>query len=108
MKKGLNILIVLVGIFILGACGSSSKADYTTQEAEKVLVDGGSIDGKTVSITVDKLAPQSAFGYNIQTGEHMNFVSSENPKVETGDKLIVKVNKVESVMGSWIITYDKQ
>ncbi|EMF0589562.1 TPA: hypothetical protein QFP75_001182 [Enterococcus faecium] len=111
MKKFIKIIFVgvLVSLFLVG-CSSNSqekKADYTTEQAEEALNNGESIDGKTVKITVDKLVPDSAFGYNIQTGEHLNFVSSENPNVKEGDSLVVKVTKVESTLGSFIITYTK-
>ncbi|MCL4608348.1 hypothetical protein LQ042_09370 [Enterococcus faecium] len=111
MKKIIKIIFVgvLVSLFLVG-CSSNSqekKADYTTEQAEEALNNGESIDDKTVKITVDKLVPDSAFGYNIQTGEHLNFVSSENPNVKEGDSLVVKVTKVESTLGSFIITYTK-
>ena len=111
MKKIITgFFIGILALLLFTGCGSSTKeekADYTTEQAEKALNDGESIDGKTVKITVDKLVPNSAFGYNIQTGEHLNFVSSENPNVKEGDSLVVKVSKVESTLGSFIITYTK-
>ncbi|WP_430597008.1 hypothetical protein [Enterococcus sp. DIV0174] len=111
MKKVVKVVFIgMLALLFLAGCGSSSKeqkADYTTEQAEKALNEGKSIDGKTVKITVDELVPDSAFGYNIQTGEHLNFVSSENPKVEKGDTLVVKVTKVESMLGSFIISYEK-
>lgn len=108
MKKYIKMLFVgLVCLLFLAACGSSGpKADYTTKEAEQTLNDGKSIEGKTVEIKVDKLVPDSAFGYNIQTGDHLNFVSSENPNVKEGETLIVKVTSVKSVMGSYVINYE--
>ena len=66
------------------------------------------LEGKTVAVTVDEFVPDSAVGYNIQTGEHLNFVSSENPDVKKGDKVILKAKKIESTLGSFIITYEKQ
>lgn len=110
MKKIVRVMLVsLVGLFILGACGSKEiKADYTTEEAETALNDGKSIDGKTVSITVDKFIPDGTLGYTIWSGEHLNLISSTNPKVKEGDKIVVKVKKVENVLGSWLISYEKQ
>lgn len=109
MKKIVRVMLVsLVGLFILGACGSKEiKPDFTTEEAETALNDGKSIDGKTVSITVDKFIPDGTLGYTIWSGEHLNLISSTNPKVEEGDKIIVKVKKVESSLGSWFISYEK-
>ncbi|MFC7364526.1 MULTISPECIES: hypothetical protein [Bhargavaea] len=106
MKK--LILILLAGVFLLGACSSTPEPDYTTEQLESALNDGENPEGKIVSVKVDELVPDSAFGYNIQTGEHLNFVSSENPDVKVGDEIVVKVEKVESLMGSYIITYEQQ
>lgn len=105
---------ILIGLFfcvLLVGCGKSyanNPRGISTVQAEKELNDGKDLEGKLVDITVDKIEPKSAFGYNIQTGKHLNFVSTENPKVKIGDKLIVNIKKVESVAGSFIITYDKQ
>ncbi|KRL99744.1 hypothetical protein [Liquorilactobacillus satsumensis] len=108
MKKIRMVFIVLLSVLFLVSCGTAKKADYTTVQAEQALNKGKSIDGKTVKIKVDKLVPNSAFGYNIETGKHLNFVSSENPKVKKGQSIIVKVKKVESSLGSYIITYSKE
>lgn len=105
MKK-LSVLLLALGL--LTACGGASEPDYTTEQFEEALLNGEDLSGKTVSVTVDELVPDSAFGYNIQTGEHLNFVSSKNPNVKKGDEIVVKVEEVESVLGSFIITYEKQ
>lgn len=104
MKK---IAILIFAALLLTACGSA-EPDYTTEQFETALKNGNNAEGKNVSITVDKLVPDSAFGYNIQTGEHLNFVSSSHPNVKEGDELIVKVEEVESVLGSFIIKYKQQ
>lgn len=110
MKKIVRVLLVsLVGLFILAACGSKEiKPDFTTEEAETALNDGKSIDGKTVKITVDKFIPDGTLGYTIWSGEHLNFISSTNPEVKEGDEIVVKVKKVENALGSWLISYEKQ
>lgn len=111
MKKiGRSILLIMALVLLtisISACGQK-KADYTTAKAESALNAGKDLTGKTVKITVDKLVPNSAFGYNIETGKHLNFVSSENPKVKKGDTLIVKVKKTTSSLGSFVITYTKE
>lgn len=111
MKKIIKFLTLILALssvgIVLTACGSSTpKADYTEVKAEKALNAGKDIKGKNVSIEVAKLEPRSAFGYNIEAGKHLNFVSEENPDVKVGDKLIVKVKKVKSVIGSFVINYD--
>ena len=110
MKRVIRVLLTGVfSLFILSACGTKEvKPDYTTKEAETALNDGRSIDGKTVEITVDKFVPDGSLGYTIWSGEHLNFISSSNPSVKEGDKIIVKVKEVQNTLGSWIITYDKQ
>lgn len=106
--KRLILLLVSASLF-LTACGSKeAEPDYTTKEFEEALNNGEDLTGKTVLITVDALEPSSAFGYNIQTGEHLNFVSPGNPNVKEGDELLVKVEEVASIMGSFIINYKKQ
>jgi ribosomal protein S17 len=111
MKK----LIVLLSSFmvfalLLAGCGTSKtiKADYTTTQFETALNKGDNLNGKTVSVKVDNFVPNSAFGYNIEAGKHLNFVSSDNPNVKKGDILIVKVTKVASALGSYVISYEKQ
>ena len=91
-------------------CGNKQGiiADYPDEKVfETALVNGENMEGKTVDICVANLETQSIYGYNIWAGEHLNFVSEKNPGVETGDKLTVKVKEVKSVLGSWIISYEK-
>lgn len=109
MKKlKLVFTTLFVGLFLV-ACGATVKeADFTTIEAEAALNNGEDINGKTVEITVDEYVPDGALGYTIQTGEHLNFVSSDNPNVEKGDTLTVKVVKTENVLGSFVMSYEKQ
>ncbi len=111
MKKNLGVCLVSVGICLfLTACGSEAKqaeVDYTVEEAENALNNGESINGQVVDVTVDQFVPNSTFGYNIQSGAHMNFVSNKNPNVAEGDTVTIHVKEVENVLGSYIITYDE-
>ena len=105
MKK----LLMLIGIVFLVACGSeATEPDYTTEQLEVALNNGDDPIGKVVTVEVEEFVPDSAFGYNIQAGEHLNFVSNDNPNVEKGDQIIVEVTEVQSAMGSFIINYEKQ
>ncbi len=89
-------------------CGKKVSVDYKDAKSfETALNNGEDLTGKTVTFTADELEPQSAFGYNIFAGEHLNFVSQENPNIKVGEEITVKVTKVESLMGSWIISYEK-
>ncbi|HAP3800884.1 TPA: hypothetical protein IUT97_001880 [Enterococcus faecalis] len=109
MKKINYFISTLILIIIVTACGTKeAKPDYTTNEAETALNNGEDLTGKTVQFTVDKYVPDGSLGYTIQTGEHLNFISTENPNVKSGDTVIAKIKKVENLMGSWIITFDKK
>ncbi|MHC9536276.1 hypothetical protein ACVQ8P_00510 [Dellaglioa sp. BT-FLS60] len=106
MKKIISLLGILgVSILLLSACGNKTKPDYTTNKAESTLNNGTDINGKTVEFKVSEAVPNSAAGYNLQTGKHLNFVSDSNPKVKKGDTVTVKVKDAKSAFGSWMITY---
>ena len=110
MKKLLAILMSLTLVLSLAACGEKVevKPDYEDTVAfEQALNDGQDLTGKTVVVTVNELVPNSAFGYNIQAGENLNFCSPDNPNVKAGDTLTVKVAEVTSLLGSYIINYEK-
>ena len=110
MKKTIAVLLalcILAGCFT--ACGKKEVVldyeDVTIFEAD--LNKGENLVGKTVKFTVDKFVPDGAFGYTIQTGEHLNFCSSKNPGVKDGDVVSVKVTEVQSLLGSYIISFEK-
>ncbi|MGF9891428.1 hypothetical protein ABEX78_22455 [Priestia megaterium] len=109
MKKiGLLLSASLLFLLVLAGCGNTEPDyDYTTKQFEAALNKGEDLEGKTVSVDVSKIVPNSAFGYNIQAGEHLNFVSADNPNVKEGEKVILKVEEVKSMMGSFVITYEK-
>jgi predicted RNA-binding protein with TRAM domain len=111
MKKLLvGLLSSFMVLLLLAGCGSNKtvKAEYTTKQFETALNKGDNLEGKTVSVKVNKLVPNSAFGYNIEAGKHLNFVSPDNPNVKKGETLILKVTKVASALGSYVISYEKQ
>lgn len=111
LKKAIkhSIAFALAAIMIiLCSCGSATPVDYENEVTfEAALNNGENLVGKTVRFTALELRPQSIFGYNIFAGEHLNFVSTENPGVNVGDIVTAKVTKVESILGSWIIGYEK-
>lgn len=109
MKKYWSILVTAFLFVLLVGCGSKNvEPDYTTEEAETALNDGEDLVGKTVSFTVDTYVPDGTLGYTIQTGEHLNFISQDDPKVKEGDKIVAKINEVKNVLGSFVIKYEKQ
>lgn len=104
-------IILLTAIIVFGLCSCKSKevnVDYWTAKSfESALNEGEDLTGKVVQFTVDELHPDSAFGYNLWAGEHLNFISAGDPKVKAGSKMTVKVVEVTEILGSWFITYEK-
>ncbi|MDR0199959.1 MAG: hypothetical protein LBI43_05210 [Streptococcaceae bacterium] len=86
---------------------SANQADLTDSEFENELNAGKKLNGKKVEFTVTDIQPQMLLGFDLDAGQHLNFVSYSNPGYKVGDKLIVRVDYVESFMGSWIIKYTK-
>ena len=107
MKKLSMVLAVLVMSVAMVGCSGGYVADYTTEEFEQALINGEDVTGKRVVVKVKRFEPQSAFGFNMIAGENLNFVSAENPNVQEGDEIVVTVDRVASMMGSFIITYTK-
>jgi len=102
---------ILICITLVGSLTACKKdpiiLDYANAIVyEQALNDGTDTTGKIVYFVVDSINPNSAFGYNLTAGEHLNFCSSTNPNVNVGDGLTVKVKEVKSFIGSYIIYYD--
>ncbi|WP_106498371.1 hypothetical protein [Lentibacillus sp. Marseille-P4043] len=111
MKRilGVGIMFLVVLVVTLAGCGDTKvEPDYTAEEFEAALNEGENLEGKIVSVKVNKFVPDSAFGYNIQAGEHLNFISSDNPDVKAGDEIIVEVESVKSALGSYMVSYKKK
>ena len=104
MTRKLVGILLMICLFMVG-CDGVVKFDYTTEELEEALLNGENVEGMTVEVTVRAIEPDSAFGYNMQAGEHLNFVSAVNPETDEGDSKIVKIDRVASMFGSFIITY---
>lgn len=111
MKKFLAMILVVFAMAVAG-CGAAGAAkvvvDYGDAESfEADLVKGENLEGKTVMFVAGEVQPQSAYGYDVWAGEHLNFVSSRNPDIKEGDTVCVKVTTIESQLKSWIINYEK-
>ena len=105
--KNIAILILVVLTISIFISCSNASIDYpNVEDFELALNEGEDLTGKSVTFTVDDLVPNSAFGYNMQAGEHLNFCSSSNPNVKEGDTVTVKVIEISSLMGSYIIKYE--
>ena len=109
LNRGIAVLLAAVLICLLSACGQSQiPLDYGDEIAfEADLNAGKNLVGKTVSFVAAELHSQSISGYDVWAGEHLNFISSENPDIEVGQTVTVKVTAVESAIGSWFIGYEK-
>ena len=111
MKNRFFLFLTALVFCILTACrGGETRPiiDYGDAESfEAALNAGENLEGKIVSFEAKELKPQSAMGYNIWAGEHLNFISSRNPDIKIGDYVTVKVTSIESMLGSWFIKYEK-
>lgn len=85
---------------IVDAIDYPNEADF-----EKDLNAGHNLTGKTVTFVVFDFKPTSALGYNLWAGEHLNFVSAFHPNREKGDIVSVRVENVQNINGSWVISY---
>ncbi|SCY77274.1 hypothetical protein SAMN02910292_02866 [Lachnospiraceae bacterium XBB2008] len=108
-SRVIGVLTLLVMIMGLYGCGiSKTPIDYGDAEAfEAALNAGENLEGKVVRFTALEFHPDSASGYNVWAGEHLNFISSRNPDIKAGDTVVVRADTIESIMGSWFITYEK-
>lgn len=107
MKKSILVLSLILVVGMLFGCTGGYIADYSTEEFEAALNEGEDVTGKTVVVKVSKMDPNSKLGYTMQAGEHLNFVSAENPGVKDGEEIVVTVDRVAFLFGSYIITYKK-
>lgn len=108
-KKVMGVMIAFIMLLSLFGCGSNQVvADYGNAEAfEAALNNGENLEGKVVSFTAGEVHPDSALGYNVWAGEHLNFISSRNPDIKEGDTVTVRTTTIESSLGSWLISYEK-
>lgn len=108
MKKIIQVCLIIVFILcFLTGCNSKQVIDYGDAKSfETALNAGNNLEGKIVRFKAMELHPNSAWGYNVWSGEHLNFVSSRNPNIKEGDEVIVKCKTIENILGSWIISYE--
>lgn len=113
-KIRLGIVVLLASAMLsllLCSCGGGSggtEVDYGDAQAfEEALNRGENLENKTLMFTVTELHPDSALGFNVCGGEHLNFISGRNPDLKVGDTAGVKATEITSLLGSWIIKYEK-
>ncbi len=111
MRKALTLMFatfLLLGS-LTGCKRNKETIDVDYENAavyEQALNDGEDTTGKTVKFIVDSIHTGGLYPYDIWAGEHLNFISEEDPKVKNGKEITVKITDVESFLGSWIIKYE--
>lgn len=93
---------------------SSDNTDYqidfdNAEEFENALNDGNDVNGKVVRFEVLEYKPDSALGHNCWAGEHLNFISSSELTVSSGDVVVGRIKSKPSktfLSGSWKIEYE--
>lgn len=66
--------------------------DYNSdQEAREALDAGKDLEGKIIKITVARQKTNDV-ATGLYTDSHLAFISKENPNVENGETIIVKIN----------------
>lgn len=122
MRKILSLALALLLTLALTSCGSetqngssskketatkSIKVDYENEvDFEKALNDGVDVTGKTVRFTADEIHPDSMVGFDIWSGEHLNFVSESDPGIKQGQIVTAKIVKFTTQIGSWYLSYE--
>ncbi|PPA67006.1 hypothetical protein [Lactococcus lactis] len=86
---------------------SSTTVDFkTAAEFESALNSSQDTTGKVVTFTVDNVVPDGELGYTVWAGEHLNFISTEVLNWKSGETHTVRVKKVASSLGSYMITFE--
>jgi len=111
IRTGIVVFLVSAMLsLLLCSCGGGpggTEVDYGDAAAfEEALNRGENLENKTLMFTVTELHPDSALGFNVCGGEHLNFISSRNPDLKVGDTAGVKATEITSLLGSWIIKYE--
>jgi|GEM_PF-703747 len=105
----LSVLFVLALALCSCSCGKKT-ADIDYGDAisfEIMLNEGEDMKEKVVQFTADDVKTDTAYGYNIWAGKHLNFISSANPNIKEGDTITARVTSTRMNSGSWFIEYEK-
>ena len=85
----------------------SVSIDYENErDFEIALNKGENVIGKVVQFTVDSVHPDSAVGFNLWAGEHLNFTTSFPIDIHAHDVVVAKISNVITRMGSWLVSYE--
>ena len=115
MKKiaagfGVLLISVIIGMFNSYPLKNKKEAPNSTYESEeafeKDLNDGYDLKDTTVTFRVREVHPDSAFGFNLWSGEHLNFLFSESQSAKTGDTVTVRVEEIKKRFGVYLVYCD--
>ena len=105
MKKVLALLLTAALIACLFA-GCTSLDYNSAEDLESALNSGADVSGKTAKIKIDEVnSGLMDLYYTGWAGEHLNLISESEPDFEAGDIIKIRVTKVSSLLGSWLIAY---
>lgn len=125
MKNKKIFLIFFVMFFqliILTGCSSSNivptnamiennnlefKIDYNDAETfENDLNNGINTEGKVVKFKVIEYNLNTLYGNNAWAGEHLNFISKDDPQLNIDNEVVCKIVSVNEKFGSWYVNYE--
>lgn len=74
---------------------------------ESDLNAGKNLENTYVTFLINDVQEESAFGYDLWAGEHLNFVSRKNPNLSKGQVITVKARRIKkTLMTSYLIEYE--
>ena len=88
---------------------NEGKSVYYRDEVafENALNSGDDVTGKTVTFIVNSVHPDSILGFNLWSGEHLNFVSDSDPEIKAGQAVTAKITKAKKWDSeSWELHYN--
>jgi len=84
------------------------KIDYEDEKNfEEDLNNDKDVKGKIVKFVVKEYVPDSLLGYNSHAGEHLNFISKSDLKLNSNDIVVAKVVSIFKFLGSWVIDFEE-
>ena len=111
------LLVIFGGIKIFESPSTADLKEITDKWAEEGTIDyldanafeqalnkGEDAIGKVVRVRIKEAHPDSKFGYNLLSGEHLNFCSDGYPGLDSGEMTVIII-KVRKFMGVYIIRY---
>ena len=83
------------------------NVDYPDEVTfEAALNNGEDTVGKTVVFIVKSVHPDSLLGFDLWSGEHLNFVTDSDPGIKEGQAVLARITYVDDFAGSWEIHYE--